>query len=112
MKTTIIIIAVILNIISLIYSAFKEFELLKNEGRGKKCQNLRNESNEEACSSYIWRKLIFDKYSYCKREKCPGFAYIDNGKECSIFSLWTVIELILKQAPAITVIVLLIKELY
>ncbi len=112
MKTTIIIIAVILNIISLAYTAFKEFVLLQKAGKGKKCQNLKNESNEEVCTSYFWRKLIFDKHSYCKREECPGFSYVDNEKNYRIFSVWTVLEIILKQAPAITVIVLLFKELF
>ena len=112
MKTKIIIIAVLLNIISLIYIAFKELVQLKRAEQGKKCQNLRKESNDEVCSSHIWRKLMFDKYDYCKREECPGFAFIDNGKEYRSFSIWTVLEIILKQTPAITVIVLLLKELY
>lgn len=111
MKITIIIIAVLLNITSLIYIAFKEFEQLQRAGRGKKCQKLRNEYNDEVCSSFIWRKLMFDKDNYCKRETCPGFAFVDNDKEYRVFSVWTVFEIILKQAPAIAVIVLLLKEL-
>ncbi len=112
MKTTIIVIAVILNSISLIYIAFKEFELLQRAGRGKKCKKLRNEAGDEVCSSHIWRKIMFDKYSYCKREECPGFAFVDNEKEYRVFSVWTFFEIILKQAPAIAVIVLLLKELF
>lgn len=111
MKITIIIIATILNTSGLIFNIFKEIECLKWRRPGGKCQNLQKESNKEVCSSYLWRKLIFDNNSYCKREKCPGFVLIDNGKEYRILSIWTVCEIILKQIPAITVIVLLLKEL-
>lgn len=111
MKTTIIVIAVILNSVNIIFSMIKEAETLKSLGRGKKCQHLRNESNNEVCSSHIWRKIIFNKNSYCKREECPGFAFVENNKEYRVFSIWTVFEIVLRQIPSVTVIVLLFKEL-
>ena len=104
----IVVLAIILNFLYIFYSVIVEFGKLKKHNSNKPCTNL----YDEKCSSYLWNRLIFRHYKYCIREKCPAFSYRENGKEISSFSLWSLIQIMLKQSTALATLVLLFLKLY
>ena len=107
-KTVIVYGAVILSLIHIFYTTIIEVcELRKTIPKGPACNKLKNEK----CSSYIWNNFFFQKDSFCQREKCPGFVYYENGQPIKKFSLISVLEIIIKQAPALATIVLLFLKL-
>lgn len=100
--------AVILSFIHIIYEVFKRInELRKDIPEGCSCVKLENEK----CSVYIWNKLIFQKESFCNREKCPGFTYCKNGNYIRKISIWSVLEIIIQQALALSTLVLLFLQI-
>lgn len=84
-----------------------EIGKLKKDIKGVKCKQIENEK----CSSWIWRKLIFEKKG-CIREKCPGFIGIGKGETIRGVTLWSIINIIFRQFPAIATLVLMILDIF
>ena len=101
--------AMILSLINIVYLSIIEIcDLRKDIPKGRSCIKLKNEQ----CSTYIWGKIFFQQKSYCNRERCPGFIYYENGKQLKKFSLLSVLEIIIKQSPALVALILLLLHIF
>ncbi len=107
MQNVIVCGAVILNIIYILYVLIIEIEQLELQiPDGVACDKLKSEE----CSSILWRKIIYKKFDYCNREKCPGFYYCENGERKRKISVWSFLTIFLKQTPAIATLLLLVLK--
>lgn len=102
----IVIIAIIINILYLMYNFVIEIGDLRKDIEGIKCKKL----EKEKCSSWIWNKLFFEKKD-CIREKCPGFVGTYRGSNIRGLSLWSVLAIFFGNYPAIATLILLFLEL-
>ena len=108
MKEIIVYGAIILSLVHIIYVAFLEIcELRKDIPKGHACTKLKREK----CSAYIWNKIYFQQKKYCVREKCPGFICYENGEPIKKLSILSVLEIIIKQMPALATLLLLFLQI-
>ncbi len=107
-KEIIVVVALILSVIHIVYEAINEIgDLQKDIPAGRSCTKLKNEK----CTVFIWDKLFFKRDATCKREKCPGFVFHENGELVKNFSIWSILGVLIKQAPALAAVVLLLLYL-
>ncbi|MBQ9886720.1 MAG: hypothetical protein IJM37_07680 [Lachnospiraceae bacterium] len=110
MKIVIVIIAIVFDSIYIIYNLFFEIEKFKVIG-SKKYTNPCTKLENERCTSPLWRRILYDRNKNCARIKCPGYIYVENGKETEPFSFWSIPKIVLKQAPALSALALLLLKL-
>lgn len=107
-KFVIVIVAFILNVVSIIFGILEQIQLLKlPDLEGVKCVGLKNEK----CTKIIWNIFFYSKKSYCGHNKCPGFAYLENGELKRTFSFVGIVKIFINQIPAMVTLILLFLEI-
>ncbi len=107
-KSIIVIIVIVINVIYILGKIISEILSLRKEApKGVPCKKLQNGK----CTSRLMEKTYYQKNGRCERERCPGFVAND-AENSKVFGWAGFARVFFEQLPALAAVVLLVLNFF